>query len=335
LGHATRCVPIINALIKSNFEPIIASDGDALKLLQQEFPNLKSFELPSYYISYSKKRKFFKFKLLSKLPKVLRAVKKEKKEIAKIVKNEQISGIISDNRFGARSSSIPSVYITHQIQVLSGNTTWLTSKIHRKIINKFDECWIPDEVEQTFSGKLSNTEKLKIPFKFIGILSRFKPKYIDKKYDLLVILSGVEPQRTILELSLLKQLNNYSGAILFVRGVLNSEEMSSSIKNIKIKNYLLSKELEKAINQSEIVLARSGYSTIMDLAILQKKAFFIPTLGQNEQEYLALFLKENRLVPFKKQQDFNISNLKEIENFNGFEDCNSDSKIDLNTFSLF
>ena len=38
LGHATRCIPIINALIEEGLEPILAGDGDSLKLLQKEFP---------------------------------------------------------------------------------------------------------------------------------------------------------------------------------------------------------------------------------------------------------------------------------------------------------
>ena len=302
-------------------------------MLQLEFPKLKNFELPSYDISYSKNSRFFKLKLLNILPKVLKAVKEENKVVAGIIKKEQISGIISDNRFGVRSSSVPSVYITHQINVLSGNTTWLTSKLHQKIINKFDECWIPDNNKNSLSGILSSPRNLRIPFKYLGILSRFQHKTTKIKYDLTVVLSGVEPQRTILEAKLLKQLENYSGKVLFIRGVLDSEEMITSNKNLTRKNYLLTNELESALNQSDLVLARSGYSTIMDMAILGKKVFFIPTPSQKEQEYLAFFLEEIKLAPYRSQQDFIIDNLAEIENYSGFK--NDISEIDLNIFSLF
>ena len=63
IGHATRCIPIINALIDQNFEPIIASDGVALALLKKEFPEITCLELPGYNIKYAKKGYLFKFKL--------------------------------------------------------------------------------------------------------------------------------------------------------------------------------------------------------------------------------------------------------------------------------
>ena len=289
--------------------------------------------MPSYQITYSKNSKFFKLKLLSIIPKVLKAVKEENKTVAKIIQKEQISGIISDNRFGVRSSLVPSVYMTHQINVLSGITTWLTSKIHQKIINKFDECWIPDDIAHTFSGKLSNTENLEIPYKFIRALSRFEYKKIKKIHDLTVVLSGVEPQRSIFERQLLNRLENYSGNVLFIRGIIDSKEMITSKKNVTIKNYLGSGELELALNQSNLVLMRSGYSSIMDMAKLGKKVFFVPTPGQHEQEYLASFLKEKKSAPFSKQKYFKIENLSEIVNYTGFENCKSE--VDLNIFSLF
>lgn len=148
-----------------------------------------------------------------------------------------------------------------------------------------------------------------------------------------MVLSGVEPQRSMLESQILNQLENYSGEVFFVRGVFDSKELTSSKKDLTIKNYLLSTELEMVLNQSNIVLARSGYSTIMDLAVLGKKSFFIPTPGQTEQEYLAFELDRKGLVPFSNQHEFSVENLIEIENFSGFN--NHKSTFNLNIFSLF
>ena len=78
LGHATRCIPIINALLESGFEPILASDGPALELLKKEFSKLKYIELPSYNISYSKKGANLKLKLLKDAPKTLKTIKAER-----------------------------------------------------------------------------------------------------------------------------------------------------------------------------------------------------------------------------------------------------------------
>ena len=303
-------------------------------LLQKEFPFLKSYTLPSYKIRYTKSGKSLKFKLLFSIPSVFLAVKKEQKIINEIIKKEGIKGVISDNRFGVHSKNIPSVYITHQLQVLSGLTTKITSTIHQKIINKFDECWVPDVANEfNLSGELGHLKDYNFNLKYVGVLSRFKSVEKPLKYDLLVLLSGPEPQRTQLEVKLLKALKNYKGSVLFVRGVLNTSIKISDAKNIEIKDYLLTEELEEVLNSSKLVIARSGYSTIMDLAVLGKKAFFIPTPGQQEQQYLAKKLSENKIAPYVQQDDFKIEDLKLTENYMGFEIYKSE--IDLNRFKLF
>jgi len=333
LGHATRCIPIINALLKANFEPVLASDGDTLLLLQREFPLLQSVELPSYNIRYPKNGKNLRFKLLSQLPSTISAIKRERKIVSKFIDKENIAGIISDNRFGVFSKKVPSVYITHQLNVLSGKTTFITSKIHQQLIKKFDECWVPDlEGNQNYSGTLGHLKKHHLNLKYIGILSRFQPKELEIKYDLLLLLSGPEPQRTLLENNLLLELNGYKGKILMVRGVFYATEINAA-SNFHIVNYLLANELEEAINQSNLVISRSGYSTIMDLAALGKKAFFIPTSGQFEQEYLAKILQEKMVAPYAKQDEFTAAKLDDINKYSGFEKATS--TVDLKWFKLF
>lgn len=303
-------------------------------MLQKEFPLLKSYTLPSYNIKYSKSGKNLKFKLLLSIPSVIAAVKKEHKIVAQIIKKEGIVGSISDNRFGVYNSNIPAVYITHQLTVLSGKTTGITSKTHQKIIKNFDECWVPDvENEPNFSRNLGHLKINDLNLKYLGILSRFKSEKCALKYDLLIVLSGPEPQRTLLEEKLLLELKNYKGKVLFVRGTLEKKTILEVSKNIQIKNYLLTETLEKALNESEIIIARSGYSTIMDLAVLGKKAFFIPTPGQFEQEYLAQTLKEKLIAPYSNQNDFSLEKLNEIVNYTGFK--KTTSNIDLNHFLLF
>lgn len=147
------------------------------------------------------------------------------------------------------------------------------------------------------------------------------------------MLSGPEPQRTLLEEKLLLELKNYQGKVLFVRGTLENNTDLKVPKNIEIRNYLLTDALEKALNESELIIARSGYSTIMDVAVLGKKAFFIPTPGQYEQEYLAKTLKEKLIAPYSNQQDFSLEKLNEIENYTGFN--KTASNVDLNRFLLF
>lgn len=320
LGHATRCIPIIEALENNGYTPIIASDGVALEMLKKEFPHLQALELPSYQIEYAKNGAFFKWKMLLNSPKMLEAIYQEKKIIKSWIKEYDLSGIISDNRLGIFSKKVPSVFITHQLNVLTGNTTWISSKMHQRIIKKFDECWVPDvEQKPNLTGKLGHIDKPHLSIKYIGPLSRLHKKPVAKKYDLMVILSGPEPQRGMLEKQLQNEMQLYSGKVIFIKGKIESEKKTEVVDNVTYFNFMNTEELENAFNESEVVLCRSGYTTIMDLAQLGKKAFFIPTPGQYEQEYLAKKLKKENLVPYAKQEDFKIENLLEIDLFKGLK----------------
>jgi uncharacterized protein (TIGR00661 family) len=318
LGHATRCIPIIHALIENGFTPILASDGVALALLKKEFPDLKTLELPSYQIEYAKNGKNFKWKMFKNSPKMIAAILEEKKIIKKWIKEFDIDGIISDNRLGVSSKKIPSVFITHQLRVLTGNTTWISSKLHQNIIKKFNECWIPDFKEKpNLTGKLGHLKNSKLKLKYIGPLSRFVKKERLLKYDLMIILSGPEPQRGMLQIILQEEVTRFDGKVLFIKGIVEKEQKSIQIANTTYYNFMNSADLENAFNESNIVLCRSGYTTVMDLAKLGKKAFFIPTPGQYEQEYLAKKLKKEGLIPFAEQDDFKIEDLTQISTFKG------------------
>jgi uncharacterized protein (TIGR00661 family) len=318
LGHATRCIPIIKALQENNYIPIIASDGIALELLKKEFPYLQTLELPSYNIEYAKNGKNFKWKLLRNCPKMIEAILEEKKLINKWIDKYKIKGIISDNRLGVFSKKIPSVFVTHQLNVLTGNTTWITSILHQNIIKKYKECWVPDiEGDLNLSGKLGHLKKPDFKIKYIGPLSRMHKKETPILYDLMIILSGPEPQRGILENKLKKEASRFKGKIIFIKGVVEKAQKTEQIENITFYNFMNSRQLEHAFNESEIVLCRSGYTTIMDLAKLEKKAFFIPTPGQYEQEYLAKKLSDENSIPFTSQEDFKIEDLKLIDLYKG------------------
>lgn len=319
IGHATRCIPIIKQLQENGYTPIIASDGEALKLLQKVFPAVISYELPSYKVTYAKKELFFTIKLLCQIPKFIKIFREERKKTEELVIAEHIDTIISDNRFGVFNKEIHNIYITHQLRVKSGWSTFLSSKLHQKIITNFDECWVPDIQEKpNLSGDLSHNIKLKIPVTYIGILSQFQKEAHPKKYDVLILLSGPEPQRSILETKLLKAFDNTPKKVCFIKGVIEDKPYKKIQNNFTIYNYLLGDDLQKALNQSELVIARSGYSTIMDLAKLGKKAFFIPTPGQAEQEYLAVHLENQRIAAYATQKNFSISAIETPQLFTGF-----------------
>jgi len=337
LGHATRCIPIINTLLNHNFNVLIASDGAALELLKKEFPTLESFELPSYNIQYPLKGSFFKLKMITAMPQFYKTMATEKKMLKKIVEERKIDGIISDNRFGVRASGIPCVYITHQLNVLSGSTTFFSTWLHQRIIKKFDICWVPDvnDAALNHSGKMGHVEKSVFPIKYFGIMGRMEKKPKPKQIDILAILSGPEPQRSQFERILIQELQSSNKTILLIQGVMEEKQIWTKQGNITLVNFMQSEELSNYINQSEVVISRSGYSSIMDLSLMEKKAFFVPTPGQYEQEYLARRLKNLGIAPFCKQNKFKLSRLNEVRVYRGLKPYLHPQEDFTSLFTLF
>ena len=337
LGHATRCVPIIRALLHHNFEVLIATDGPALLLLRKEFSELEYLELPSYNITYPKNGSYFKLKMFLKFPNIQKTINAEKKIVKRLVASRKIQGIISDNRFGVRNANVPSVFITHQLNVLTGSTSFFSSKLHQRIIKKFDVCWVPD-VENSFinlSGKLGHLRHKNFPTKYIGVLSRMDKKVIKKFVDILVIISGPEPQRTLFEQKLKETLNETEKKVIIIRGCFEKEQKWQNCQNLKTVNFMTTAELEHYINASELIISRPGYTTLMDLTALEKKAFFIPTPGQYEQKYLAKRLKNLGIAPFCEQKKFTLKKLNEVSDYRGLKNIQQAPLNYADLFSLF
>jgi predicted glycosyltransferase len=264
---------------------------------------------------------------------MLIAMKKEQKLIDQLIEKQNIKGIISDNRFGAYSPKVSCVYMTHQVEVRSGIWTWITTALHRRIMRKYDICWIPDRPKVGLSGRLGHPKNPIRPHRHIGVLSRLKPKNIEKKYDILILLSGPEPQRTLLQRKILDVLSDSDMNIAMVRGTTKKCTMTRLPGNLTSFDLLLTRDLEAVIAASDLVIARSGYSTIMDLASMRKKAFFIPTPGQAEQKYLAEHMHSLGIAPYCKQHKFVPKELERIRNYTGFTE--SIPSLDLNLFELF
>ncbi len=307
LGHATRCIPIIKELVNQNYEVFIAAEGVTFYLLKNEFPALNFLPLMGYRMRFSRKKFFLPFKIFSQFPKILFTIYKEHQWLKKMVMQHKIDAVISDNRFGMYHPKIPSVYITHQLLIKTGNTFTekIAQRFHYHFIKKYTECWVPDFEINGLAGELSHPKKLPGKIKYLGALSRFELNTSVKKYDLLISISGPEPQRTIFEKQILKDLKSYGGKVLFIRGLPeNNKVIKSENTSVEISNHLSAEKLNEAILQSDIIVSRCGYTTIMDLIKLQKKAILIPTPGQTEQEYLAKYVVENKLFYTVTQKDF-------------------------------
>ncbi len=328
LGHATRCMPVIDSLLSQGHRVIVAGNGDSFCLLKEQYPDISSYELPGYNISYPA-GKNASFYALLQTPKILRTIKEENKAIASIAAQEQIDLIISDNRYGVRHNSIKSILICHQIALQAPPSARFMNpvflKLHLRQIEHFDALWIPDEEGNTnLSGKLSHGISFTIPTTYIGILSRFSTftktdSLVDKlDFSILIVLSGQEPQRTHIEKELKNKLKDKTEKILLVQGKTERQNMLQE-DNITIISYLNTNDLFTAIQKATKLICRSGYSTIMDLAVLGKKAIFIPAEGQTEQEFLAAEMEKKGYAVHCPSKSLNIEDaLRKVDNCKGF-----------------
>ena len=309
LGHASRCIPIINHFIKEKCDIIIASDGEASLLLRKEFPNLIHEDLPSYDISYPNTKNII-WHLASMSKKIIGNVDKENTFLKELNQKHNFDIIISDNRPGVYLKNVYSIYITHQTNIQAKSFSSIANKVHNYYMKRFDEIWIPDfEGENSLAGDLS-IYKGQIKHKYIGPISRFAASNnYPEPNRLLFILSGPEPQRSILEELILMNISDLTEEVILVRGVVEKQHSVKRRHNLTIYNYLTSEDLENEIAIASLVVCRSGYSSIMDLHKMAKKAFFIPTPGQTEQEYLAKYLKDKGIANYIRQNNLNLSKI--------------------------
>ncbi|HEX2536378.1 MAG TPA: glycosyltransferase [Chitinophagaceae bacterium] len=323
LGHATRCVPLVRALLESGCEVILAGEEKTAALLSAEFPELTILPLKGYRINYAKNRRWLAPQLLLQVPRLQRVIREENNWLRQIVAQHRIHAVLSDNRYGLWHPQVPCVLLTHQLCIRTG---WgkladrLLQRLHYRYIRRFTECWVPDEPEAPgLAGRLSHTRTPPpLPVYYTGPLSRLQRAPAGSAPSrLLVLLSGPEPQRTLLEEILWSQLTAAGIPALLVRGLPGAGGPAlPRHPALEVVNHLPAAELEAALNAAPFVVARSGYSTVMDLMALGKRSLLIPTPGQTEQEYLARLLSEQHRACCVAQHRLDLpADLKTAETF--------------------
>lgn len=318
LGHATRCIPIIYFLIEHRVSVSIASDGKSYELLKKEFANLPIFLLKGYDIRYSKRRTFFSLKILIQLHKILRAILSEHWWLRKMQRKHQWDLVISDNRYGLFSTATKTIIITHQLNVFSGwgkLTDIMLQRVLYSYINRFDHCWIPDaQGTPNLTGILGHPVNLPKRVAYIGPISRMNHISTASNNTILILLSGPEPQRSLLEKIILTQVSSIKRDFLLVRGLPSETALPDVPSHVHAINYLGGTDLSMAMNAVSLIICRSGYSSVMDLVKLQKKAILIPTPGQTEQEYLGKQLMKMKQFVCQLQDQIDIkSGIQQLE----------------------
>jgi uncharacterized protein (TIGR00661 family) len=322
LGHATRCISLTKGLLQLGYNIVIASEGHHQALLREAIPEATFLTLAGYRIKYSKKGKWFLWAILLQIPKIVFSIYYEKRWLYKMQKQFHFDIIISDNRFGFRHHKIPSVFITHQLNV---QTPWRWSnlfirKIQYHFINRFDACWVPDmEGNNNLSGILSNaTVKPKVPIWYMGTLSRLKSQQKEASttspIQFLGIVSGPEPQRTLFENLLWATGNGLHKPFAIVAGRPLQLGENKFTQNGALYQHADGDKLALLIQSAEVIIFRGGYTSLMELLPFNKKLIMVPTPGQTEQTYLAKWWSSHHWALYYEQAHFNLEKaLEEAE----------------------
>ena len=312
LGHTTRCIPLIQTLLDYHCQVLIGCNSTQREIFYQEFGNTVDYlPLEGYNIQYGKTRQGTFLKLALQSFKILIRIKRERRWLKHILAAHPIELIISDNRFGLYARTVPSVFITHQLQIKTGlgqMADGITRRWNYRHIKNFTHCWVPDQPsEPSLAGALSHPiEGPPFQPRYIGPLTRFKicPPTLDN--NLLIILSGPEPQRSLLEKTLLSQLETYKSRVVLVRGLPLEATLPVVPAHCTVYNHAPAGLLQKLICEARLVIGRCGYTSVMDLLALQKKTVLLPTPGQAEQEYLAAHLQQQGWALTMPQEGFNL-----------------------------
>jgi predicted glycosyltransferase len=334
LGHASRIIPIIGRLIQDRHYVILAGSGRSAELLRSTFPGLRFVPLPCRTVRMGAWKHSY-FQLVMQIPALAFSVFREHRMIREIVRTEKVDMIISDNRYGLHCRKIYSVIITHQVSpVLPPVFRWFEYPIYliiRTLIQRFDQCWIPDYADPAvnLSGKLSHRFKRPANARFIGILSRFclhdasGPVTPALDYDVAVVLSGPEPQVSVFEKKLFSQLAQLKKTAILIRGMRKKPIGGSgpSTSYIHEVSHLEVNTFIRVLKQAGLVISRSGYSGIMDFIALDISAILVPSPGQSEQEYLAERMSEKGWFTCVTQDKINMAGICETHLMHG-KSCN-------------
>lgn len=320
LGHATRCIPLIRTLEERGIEVVLASDGVAKYLWQAEFPHLTVAKLPSYRIQYDSPNMVWN--IARQLPRIGYAIQAERRVLEALVEEHGITHVISDNRYGCFSKKTKNIFITHQLhlKIPVPGLDWLVNQVLRRSLSRFDEVWIPDQASfPHLAGSLSHPALVQPPSRYIGILSRMQAGPERSDYDVAIVLSGPEPQRSLLERRLIEQAIALPYKFIVVQGRPKQSHHHYEADNVEVVSYLTSEALNQVLLGSSVVVCRSGYSSLMDLVVLGKKAILIPTPGQTEQEYLAHYLAQQGLFVVQSQDQIVLEKaLEAVHQTTGF-----------------
>ncbi|MDP4222420.1 MAG: glycosyltransferase family protein [Bacteroidota bacterium] len=316
LGHAGRMIPLVRRLQEKGHNVFIGAGSELQRFFRSELTGVKYIDFRGFSPSYSVQLPQYAA-LLMRLPVLIFHIIAEHIRLKRIIKDNKIDIVISDNRFGLWNRKIKSIYLTHQVRIpfpeKFRSLEWIGTGFHRFIIKKYSFCFIPDlPGELNLSGRLSHGVNMTLTTRFIGILSRFTDCYPSQHPekesfpDITIILSGPEPQKGILRQILVGIFKEKELKVVILEGKPGTIEPVTRIGNTISYNHLSSGEMAELLSGSKNIITRSGYTSIMELVSLNRSALLIPTPGQTEQEYLARYLSAKGWFMTVSQRALNL-----------------------------
>ena len=337
LGHATRSLPVIRKLVEEDNELTIISYGRSLKLLKEELgSDIEYIEIQDYPMLLSENTRQFMVKSMIYWPQFIRRLIQGNQSLQKILKKKKYDIILSDGRYDSYSRRIPSFFITHQIRILNPLRLQMFERgseiFNLFFFKRFAGVLVPDyRGGNNLSGILShNLHRIdEDKLHYIGVLSDFRKKNVRKDIDYLISVTGPEPQRSILEKKLLTQVMNLDGKIVITLGKTENRDVVKN-DNVEIYSFMTKEEREDVLNRSKLVISRSGYSTLLDLAVIGAKALMTPTPGQTEQEYLAEYHNSRNTFYSVSQDEIDLGvDVEKARRTTGVTwECNVDESVE-------
>jgi UDP-N-acetylglucosamine transferase subunit ALG13 len=302
LGHATRCLVLLRALIaRGDAVTVLMAPSPGLQLLQTELgQDCEFYPFPDIPKPLGRSPPLFYVAMSLSMPRVWTCFKREQRLTERLVAERGFERVISDTRLGVWSRAVPSYCIFHSLrQIIPGRPQALERLVEwgqRGLIKGYRKILIPDSADNGgLSGDLGHDPTLdwgRDRLVYLGPLSGIERMKIAEDIDYFFSLSGIEPQRSLLEQKVMAALPQLSGRIVVARGRPAASGQRQVIGSATVYDYLDRRTQTEMFNRARVVIARSGYTTLMECAELGKRALFVPTPGQSEQEYLAEFHRE-------------------------------------------
>ena len=326
LGHATRDLPLIHGLVAEGCEVIVGCDGPPLEVLRRELQGVcEVLRLPGSPIPLARTPLRFYTRYTLLLLAMWRSIATQHALVERLVQQRHIDLVVSDNRYGCYSQRVPSYLLAHGIRFIPPFGAWwlgpLLEYFNYRAFVPFTRLIVPDFPQDSLSGALSHDLRFIAPARlaYIGPLSSVRLRPVDEDLDYFITISGPEPQRSMLEQRLLEQVPRLPGQGVMALGR-PGERSPGWHGNCRVYAYLDRSAQEEMMNRARLVISRSGYSTLMELAELGKHALLIPTPGQTEQEYLGFYHQQRGAAPMVTQAALHLeADMQRVQSgFRGF-----------------